>query len=59
MTQTRQPAPGLTVSGAIARLEALGHELLFFVDTDTSRGSLIYHRYDGHYGLIVPVDVPH
>jgi hypothetical protein len=49
----------LTVSGAIARLEALGHEFLFFVDTDTSRGSLIYHRYDGHYGLIVPVDVPH
>ena len=26
MTQTRQPAPGLTVFGAIARLEALGHE---------------------------------
>ena len=59
MTQTRQPAPRLTVSSAIARLEALGHEFLFFVDTDTSRGSLIYHRYDGHYGLIVPVDVPH
>jgi len=58
MTQTRQPAPRLTVSGAIARLEALGHEFLFFVDTDTSRGSLIYHRYDGHYGLIVPADVP-
>ncbi len=57
-TQTRQPAPRLTVSAAIARLEALGHEFLFFVDTDTSRGSLIYHRYDGHYGLIVPADVP-
>ena len=58
MVQTRQPAPRLTVSGAIARLEALGHEFLFFVDTGTSRGSLIYHRYDGHYGLVVPADVP-
>jgi hypothetical protein len=58
MTQTRQPAPRLTVSGAIARLEALGHEFLFFVDTDTRRGCLIYHRYDGHYGLIVPADMP-
>ena len=59
MTQTRQPAPRLAVSGAIERLEALGHEFLFFVDTDTRRGSLIYHRYDGHYGLVVPADVPH
>jgi len=58
MTQTRQPAPRLTVSDAIARLEALGHEFLFFVDTGTRRGSLLYHRYDGHYGLIVPADVP-
>jgi Sigma 54 modulation/S30EA ribosomal protein C terminus len=58
MTQTSQPAPRLTVSGAIARLEALGLEFLFFVDTDTRRGCLIYHRYDGHYGLIVPADIP-
>ena len=58
MTQTRQPAPRLTVSGAIARLEALGQEFLFFVDTGASRGSLIYHRYNGHYGLIVPADMP-
>ena len=57
-TQIRQPVPRLTVSGAIERLEALGQEFLFFVDTDTRRGSLIYHRYDGHYGLIVPADVP-
>lgn len=58
MIQTSQPAPRLTVSGAIARLEALGYEFLFFVDTDTRRGCLIYHRYDGHYGLIVPADIP-
>ena len=28
MTQTRQPAPRLTVSGATARLDALGQEFL-------------------------------
>jgi len=58
MIQIRQPAPRLAVSGAIARPEALGHEFLFF-DTDTSRGSLTYHRCNGHYGLIVPADAPH
>jgi len=23
------------------------------------RGSLVYHRYDGHYGLLVPAGVQH
>ncbi|WP_340687998.1 hypothetical protein [Amycolatopsis coloradensis] len=27
---------------------------LFFVDADRGRGSVLYHRYDGHYGLITP-----
>ena len=27
---------------------------MFFVNAGTSRGNLIYHRYDGHYGLISP-----
>jgi hypothetical protein len=28
---------------------------LFYIDAATGRGGLLYHRYDGHYGLI-PVD---
>lgn len=49
-----QPAPSLTVAQAIDRLALLGLPFLFFVDTSRDRGSVLYHRYDGHYGLITP-----
>ena len=49
------PAPGLTVTEATARLETAGQSFLFFVNPETGRGNLLYHRYDGHYGLIEPV----
>jgi hypothetical protein len=54
ITVSEHPASRLTPAGAIARLEALGHPFLFFVNNRTGRGNLIYHRYDGHYGLITP-----
>jgi hypothetical protein len=44
--------PRLDTVGAIDRLEALDLPFLFFLDNETGRGSLIYHRYDGHYGHI-------
>ena len=31
---------------------------VFFRDADSGRGHVLYRRYDGHYGLIVPVDAP-
>lgn len=48
------PAPRLPVTEAVARLEATGQSFLFFVNTGTGRGNLLYHRYDGNYGLIAP-----
>jgi hypothetical protein len=27
---------------------------LFFIDAAPGRVSVLYHRYDGHYGLITP-----
>lgn len=54
ITMSELPAPVLTVAEAATSLEALGRPFLFFVDTATGRGNLIYHRYDGHYGLITP-----
>jgi hypothetical protein len=50
------PAPRLSTAEAIDRLEAAGQPFLFFVNAETCRGNLIYHRYDGHYGLIGPAD---
>ncbi len=54
ITISELPAPRLPVSEAADRLEAAGQPFLFFVSADTGRGNLIYHRYDGHYGLIEP-----
>lgn len=54
LTISPQPAPRLTVDQAIERIGLLGLPFLFFVDTARDRGSVLYHRYDGHYGLITP-----
>lgn len=56
ITVSELPAPVLTLAEATTRLEALGRPFLFFVEAATGRGNLIYHRYDGHYGLITPAD---
>jgi ribosome-associated translation inhibitor RaiA len=54
VTVSERSAPRLTAGDAMVRLEALGEPFLFFIDSETRRGNLIYHRYDGHYGLITP-----
>jgi len=48
--------PTNSVDEARERLDA-GHEpFMFFVDASTERGHVLYRRYDGHYGLLVPQD---
>jgi ribosome-associated translation inhibitor RaiA len=50
------PAPELSLDDARERLD-VGHEpFVFFVDAGSGRGHVLYRRYDGHYGLIVPID---
>jgi ribosome-associated translation inhibitor RaiA len=46
--------PTMTTGEAIDALELAGTRYQFFVDPDDGRGRVLYHRYDGHYGLIVP-----
>ncbi len=29
---------------------------MLFADDTTRRGNVLYHRYDGHYGLITPAE---
>ncbi|MFF5258164.1 sigma 54 modulation/S30EA ribosomal C-terminal domain-containing protein [Actinomadura viridis] len=55
LTVSPQPAARLDEAEAIERLEMSGQPFVFFVDRATGRGRVLYHRYDGHYGLIVPV----
>ena len=54
VTLSTQTAPRLTADQAAERLGQLGLPFMFFVDAHTKRGNVLYHRYDGHYGLITP-----
>jgi ribosome-associated translation inhibitor RaiA len=56
ITVSKLSAPRLTPAEAAERLEAMGQPFVFFAEVRTSRGNLIYHRYDGHYGLVHPAD---
>jgi ribosome-associated translation inhibitor RaiA len=49
-----EPSDAVTLEDVRERLE-IGHErFVYFVGEDTGRGQVLYHRIDGHYGLIVP-----
>ncbi|HUI02521.1 MAG TPA: sigma 54 modulation/S30EA ribosomal C-terminal domain-containing protein [Acidimicrobiales bacterium] len=48
------PAPMLTLAEAIERLDAGGEPHVFFAEAATGRGTVVYRRYDGHYGVITP-----
>lgn len=56
ITVSKLPAPRLVFQEAADRMEAMGLPFLFFIDSSTGRGRLIYYRYDGHYGLVIPPD---
>ncbi|MFI8089338.1 sigma 54 modulation/S30EA ribosomal C-terminal domain-containing protein [Streptomyces sp. NPDC086080] len=55
LTLSELPAPRMTEAGAKERLDLTGYPFVFFADAATGRGNVLYHRYDGHYGLISPV----
>ena len=54
LTVVDKPVPELDVTEAIGRISADGPRHVLFVNAATGRGNVIYHRYDGHYGLIAP-----
>ena len=45
----------MDVEEAVRQMELLGHDFFVFQDPDSQRLSIVYHRRDGHYGLIEPV----
>jgi len=44
----------LTVEDAQALLDVEQVNFVFFLNTETDRGNVLYRRFDGHYGHIVP-----
>lgn len=50
---THEPdPPTLSDTEARARLETDDEPFVFYLDSATGEGRVLYHRYDGHYGLI-------
>lgn len=56
VTVSPLPPPELTEEQAVERLEQTQWPFVFFRDAASGRGRLLYHRYDGDYGLITPSD---
>lgn len=56
LTLSTAPAAVLSLGEAKERLDATESPFLFFADPATGRGRVLYHRYDGHYGLITPAE---
>lgn len=54
VTISAAPPPCITLEQATERLGLLALPFLFFIDAAEGRAGVLYHRYDGHYGLITP-----
>jgi ribosome-associated translation inhibitor RaiA len=50
-----RPAP-MSTQDAVELLNLADDLFVFFLDPESRRGRVLYRRYDGHYGLIVPAD---
>lgn len=48
----------LAIDAAAEILDFTEARFVFFLDAQSGRGRVLYRRYDGHYGLIVPADEP-
>lgn len=48
------PAPEMTDEEAADRLDSSQEPFVFYKDSATGRGAVLYRRYDGHYGVIEP-----
>jgi putative sigma-54 modulation protein len=46
----------MTAEEAARQMEMLGHDFFVFRNTDSKEVNVLYHRRDGHYGLIEPVN---
>ncbi|WP_439657575.1 sigma 54 modulation/S30EA ribosomal C-terminal domain-containing protein [Lentzea sp. HUAS TT2] len=54
LTFQPHPTPALSGEQAVHRLTDTQYPFLFYRDATTGRGTVLYHRHDGHYGLLTP-----
>jgi hypothetical protein len=46
----------MTIDEAVFDMALLGYQFHLFTEDGTGSDSVLYHRYDGNYGLIIPTD---
>lgn len=56
VTVSDHGAARLTVEDAVERIDVWTQPFLFFENSETDRGTLLYLRHDGQYGLISPAE---
>ncbi|MGW7446601.1 ribosome hibernation promotion factor [Kitasatospora sp. NPDC054795] len=56
LTVSPTPAPRMDPAVARRRIDTYDQPFVFYADESTGRGNVLYHRYDGHYGLITPAE---
>lgn len=56
VTVDSRPAQELADEEAADRLDVSGAPFIFFRQSESGRGAVLYRRYDGHYGIIEPAD---
>jgi putative sigma-54 modulation protein len=44
----------MSIEEAALQMEMLGHDFFVFLDADTGKQSVLYHRRDGDLGMIEP-----
>ncbi|BAX92995.1 sigma 54 modulation/S30EA ribosomal C-terminal domain-containing protein [Mycobacterium shigaense] len=54
VTISPHAVPCLTEEEAADRMSLLNLPFLFYIDAAQGRANVLYHRYDGHYGVITP-----
>ncbi|MFD9701382.1 sigma 54 modulation/S30EA ribosomal C-terminal domain-containing protein [Lentzea sp. NPDC059081] len=54
LTFQPHPTPALSLEQAVHRLTDTEYPFLFYRDATTGRGTVLYHRHDGNYGLLAP-----
>jgi ribosome-associated translation inhibitor RaiA len=54
LTLVDHEPPKMSLDDAVLQLEDGGQPFVFYIDADTDRGTVIYRRYDGHYGVLTP-----
>jgi ribosome-associated translation inhibitor RaiA len=54
ITSSPQVPGRMSLTDATGLLDLSAEPFVFFIDSRTGRGNVVYRRYDGHYGLVAP-----